>query len=410
MAAEAKTKADGLFRDRKFTDAIDAYGEAIDLDPSNKALYSNRAACQEKLLANLFGDEKKAKIEEGLEDARKCVALDAAWARGHQRRAAFCDLMVRSEIQQVSQNDDYVVDRSSADFSSDRNDQLERSASAQLCVKELRKEGEMACRQGLKLDASNEALRLHLLTLRDAADYVLDTTLEPTDAALVDATSAASAKKVGSGSFAAKDYKNAAAAFTKALAFDATDPVFYSNRSACRAALFEHRAALKDADACILLKPAWAKGQNRRATALYGLGRYGEAEQACDAGLQLEPGNAALATLKKTCAVETCEPLPVQAQMHKFREEKRSNAKMQEMLKGLNLGGQGAQVFSGSSFMNGMGGMNFGGGGGGTGMANMNEGQMRQMARAMANGEHADVPPPAPVVESDDDSVDEVTY
>ena len=95
MAAEAKTKADGLFRDRKFTDAIDAYGEAIDLDPSNKALYSNRAACQEKLLANLFGDEKKAKIEEGLEDARKCVALDAAWARGHQRRAAFCDLLVR---------------------------------------------------------------------------------------------------------------------------------------------------------------------------------------------------------------------------------------------------------------------------------------------------------------------------
>ena len=107
--------------------------------------------------------------------------------------------------------------------------------------------------------------------------------------------------------------------------------------------------------------------------------------------------------------METCEPLNVQAQMHKFREEKRSNAKMQEMLKGLNLGGQGAQVFSGSSFMNGMGGMNFGGGGG-TGMANMNETQMRQMARAMANGEHADVPLPAPVVESDDDSVDEVTY
>ena len=60
-AAEAKAKADGLFRDRKFTDAIDAYGSAIDLDPSNKALYSNRAACQEKLCATLYGDEKKAK-------------------------------------------------------------------------------------------------------------------------------------------------------------------------------------------------------------------------------------------------------------------------------------------------------------------------------------------------------------
>jgi hypothetical protein len=94
--------------------------------------------------------------------------------------------------------------------------------------------------------------------------------------------------------------------------------------------------------------------------------------------------------------VETCEPLGVQEQMHKFREEKRSNKKMQDMLKGLNLGGAGGpQIFSPSQFgsMNGMGGM----GGLGGGMANMNESQMRQMARAMASGgAGADAPPPAP--------------
>lgn len=398
MAAEAKTKADGLFRDRKFTDAIDAYGEAIDLDPSNKALYSNRAACQEKLLANLFGDEKKKKVEAGLADARKCVELDASWARGHQRLAAFCDLMVKSEASQVSLNEDYVVGPRGGGLSDERDEaaDLRRSATASARVAELRKEGEKSCRRGLELDAANESLRLNLQTLRDASDYALDATLEPKDAALVDAAAAAAAKKAGSASFAAKDYKAAAAAFTKALAFDATDPVFYSNRSACRAALDEYRSALRDADACLALKPGWAKAQNRRATALYGLGRYVDAEAACDAGLALEPGNAALEALKKTCALETCEPLGVQEQMHKFREEKRSNKKMQDMLKGLNLGGAGGpQIFSPSQFgsMNGMGGM----GGLGGGMANMNESQMRQMARAMGGGgAGADAPPPAP--------------
>ncbi|KAH8057860.1 hypothetical protein JL722_6400 [Aureococcus anophagefferens] len=393
MAAEAKTKADGLFRDRKFTDAIDAYGEAIDLDPSNKALYSNRAACQEKLLANLFGDEKKKKVEAGLADARKCVELDASWARGHQRLAAFCDLMVKSEASQVSLSEDYVVGQRRASPTSATRRRIcggprRRRRASRNCAKRARSRA-----AGASSSAASESLRLNLQALA-ASDYALDATLEPKDAALVDAAAAAAAKKAGSASFAAKDYK-AAAAFTKALA-GATDPVFYSNRSACRAALDEYRSALRDADACLTLKPGWAKAQNRRATALYGLGRYVDAEAACDAGLALEPGNAALEALKKTCALETCEPLGVQEQMHKFREEKRSNKKMQDMLKGLNLGGAGGpQIFSPSQFgsMNGMGGM----GGLGGGMANMNESQMRQMARAMGGGgAGADAPPPAP--------------
>ena len=223
-AAEAKAKADGLFRDRKFTDAIDAYGSAIDLDPSNKALYSNRAACQEKLCATLYGDEKKAKILAGLEDARKCVELDEAWARGHQRVATFAALLVKVEVQQVSANEDYVVGPRGGGpgggLGADREDDdadLRRSASAQARVAALRKECEASCRRGLGLDRSNEFLRAALQDLRDASAFALDGALAPTDADLVDKDAAAAAKKVGSGSFAAKDYKAAAAAFTKAL-------------------------------------------------------------------------------------------------------------------------------------------------------------------------------------------------
>ena len=121
-----------------------------------------------------------------------------------------------------------------------------------------------------------------------------------------------------------------------------------------------------------------------------------DAEAACDAGLALEPQNAGLVELKKTCAIETAEPLAVQQQMAKFRAEKRSNKKMNDLLKGLNFGGAGGpQVFSPNQFSGMMGGGGGLGGLGGGG-ANMTEAQMRQMARAMANPDNAIPVPPTP--------------
>lgn len=104
VMAEEKAKADALFRERKFVDAVDAYDAAIAADPENKALYGNRAACREKLVAGSFGDEKTALIAAGLVDGRRCVALDAGWARGHQRLAAFCALAVENERTQASKS------------------------------------------------------------------------------------------------------------------------------------------------------------------------------------------------------------------------------------------------------------------------------------------------------------------
>mmetsp|Transcript_27895 Transcript_27895/g.83597 ORF Transcript_27895/g.83597 Transcript_27895/m.83597 type:complete len:408 (-) Transcript_27895:53-1276(-) len=386
-----KEKADGLFRERKFVDAIDAYTEAIEADPQNKALYSNRAACREKLAANAWGDDKAAQIEAGLEDARKCAALDPAWVRGQQRVAAFCALAVTEEATRASKYPDFRQDmpvdrdvtlgrRKADDYD------LRRSATAMAKATALRREAEAACRAGLAADAANEPLRLALQALRDSG-FELDAALEPTDAALVDAAKAQEHKAAASKAFAAKDLKAAEAGFGKALAFDPTDAVLYSNRSACRAGQEVFDDALADADAALRLRPDWAKAHNRRATALYGIGNYVEAEAAVDAGLKLEPGNAALQALKKTCAIETAEPLAVQQQMASFRKEKRSNRKLQSMLQGLNLGGGASpQVFSPNQFnMSGGGGLGgmFQGANGGKGMS---EDQMRKMARAMVAG------------------------
>ena len=82
------------------------------------------------------------------------------------------------------------------------------------------------------------------------------------------------------------------------LAFDPLDAVLYSNRSACRVHQDEYRGALRDAEKCIKYNPDWAKGYLRLANALFGLGDYIGAEQACGRGLAIDPEHSALSKLK----------------------------------------------------------------------------------------------------------------
>lgn len=70
--------------------------------------------------------------------------------------------------------------------------------------------------------------------------------------------------------------------------------VYLSNRSAAYAALERWQPALDDAAAAARLKPRWVKGHARMAAALMGLKRYGEAREAYEAALRLEPDDASL--------------------------------------------------------------------------------------------------------------------
>lgn len=99
----------------------------------------------------------------------------------------------------------------------------------------------------------------------------------------------------------------------------------------------------------------------------------------------MDASNAALKDLLSKAKLETAESAEFQKQIHILRKQKRSDAKMQEMIKGLNFGGN-VQMFNGA---NGMGGLQNlfgggGGGGGGFGGNSMSEAQMRQMATALS--------------------------
>lgn len=78
MAAELKAKGNAAFSSGNFAEAIIFFTEAIQLDPSNHVLYSNRSAAEASL----------KQYDKALEDAKKVVELKADWPKGYSRLGA----------------------------------------------------------------------------------------------------------------------------------------------------------------------------------------------------------------------------------------------------------------------------------------------------------------------------------
>jgi stress-induced-phosphoprotein 1 len=79
-AEEYKAKGNASFAAKDFSEAIEHFTKAIELDGKNHVLYSNRSAC--------FASLKMYK--EALKDAEECVELKTDWAKGYTRKGAAC--------------------------------------------------------------------------------------------------------------------------------------------------------------------------------------------------------------------------------------------------------------------------------------------------------------------------------
>eukprot|EP01089_Gocevia_fonbrunei_P002202 TRINITY_DN121_c0_g1_i1.p1 TRINITY_DN121_c0_g1~~TRINITY_DN121_c0_g1_i1.p1 ORF type:complete len:262 (-),score=71.98 TRINITY_DN121_c0_g1_i1:107-892(-) len=100
------------------------------------------------------------------------------------------------------------------------------------------------------------------------------------------------AKDKGNKFFSSGKYADAITWYTKAIQLDPTESAFYSNRAASYMSLNKFDEALKDSESCIKAKPSWVKGHYRKGLALMALSRYGEAVNAFNKGLEVEPSNA----------------------------------------------------------------------------------------------------------------------
>jgi DnaJ family protein C protein 8 len=94
-----KKDGDAAFRAGGYRTAIAQYTKAISLDPEFIVLYSNRSAA---FLSN--GESSKA-----LKDARKCIELDTAFAKGHSRLAAA--LLALKRFEQAKDSYQHVLEK-----------------------------------------------------------------------------------------------------------------------------------------------------------------------------------------------------------------------------------------------------------------------------------------------------------
>lgn len=78
MADELKAKGNAAFSAGNFEEAIQFFTQAIDVDPKNHVLYSNRSASHASL----------KQYSDALADAQKCVELKPDWAKGYSRLGA----------------------------------------------------------------------------------------------------------------------------------------------------------------------------------------------------------------------------------------------------------------------------------------------------------------------------------
>ncbi|KAL4029128.1 hypothetical protein IC575_012349 [Cucumis melo] len=86
-AAEAKSRGDDAFNTKDFHTAVDAYTQAIDLDPTDGTLLSNRSLCWIRL----------GQAEHALADAKACRALKPDWPKACYREGAALRLLQRFE-------------------------------------------------------------------------------------------------------------------------------------------------------------------------------------------------------------------------------------------------------------------------------------------------------------------------
>lgn len=97
---ELKSKGNAALQAQNFVEAVQFYTEAINIDPSNHILYSNRSAAY----------AKTNEYEKSLTDAEKTVSLKSDWAKGYSRKGAALELLERMDEAIVTYEEGLKID------------------------------------------------------------------------------------------------------------------------------------------------------------------------------------------------------------------------------------------------------------------------------------------------------------
>uniref|UniRef100_A0AC34R8Q1 Tetratricopeptide repeat protein n=1 Tax=Panagrolaimus sp. JU765 TaxID=591449 RepID=A0AC34R8Q1_9BILA len=103
IAEEEKKKGDALFKKRNYRVAMEHYNEAIKRNPDNAVLYSNRAACYQKLM----------EFHKCIEDCDTALKTDPNFVEAYLRKGAALVALLEYSLAQPAYEEAFILDPNS---------------------------------------------------------------------------------------------------------------------------------------------------------------------------------------------------------------------------------------------------------------------------------------------------------
>jgi len=272
MAEAKKAEGNAFFKAGKFPEAVAKYSEALALDDTMHTVFSNRAACYEKM----------KDFENSANDARSCIKCDKTFIKGYFRLATALKaenklkeaedalkmgLAVESRNkdlkQQLSEIQEMIRQEKVGAFIAKATD-FNKSGSWAECLK--------ACDSGLALDGGNDTLTA--LKKQVEPKFAKE---EKTRVGKLSKTE--KLKEEGDTYYKAANFELAIESYTKCLDALGDKSVelaikCFSNRSACFKQLSNFDGTIEDCSMVLEADPENVKAILRRAQAFEAVERY----------------------------------------------------------------------------------------------------------------------------------------
>uniref|UniRef100_A0AAY4EFQ2 RNA polymerase II-associated protein 3 n=1 Tax=Denticeps clupeoides TaxID=299321 RepID=A0AAY4EFQ2_9TELE len=252
LATAEKEKGNQLFKQGKYDDALERYTRAMDADPHNPVLPTNRAACFFRL--------KKYAVAEA--DCNLAIALDGKYFKAFARRGAA--RFALKAYQPALEDYEEVLKLDPGNL--EAQNELKKIKAALMSQEETTVEKEAA---GPEMDTKMERQFVEQQRRQEAVVN----------------------KDRGNAYFKEGKYEAAVECYTKGMEADVTNVLLPANRAMAYLKLQRYEEAEEDCTRAIALDATYSKAFARRGTAKAMLGKLKEARDDFEQVLKLEPGN-----------------------------------------------------------------------------------------------------------------------
>lgn len=249
-----KNLGNDLYKQRKFTEALSHYDKAIELNPSQMAYYTNRAACLFEL-ASPLADAESARRDSLLDD---CVVT--------------CEKAI--EVGRLHYADFKLIAKAFARIGNARAKQGRFEQALQAYDRSLT---ENRCEEVTKRKKEIE----QEWKLKKERDYC--------NPELGDQE-----RVKGNEEFQAGHFPEAIAHYSEALKRNPTDARVWSNRAACYMKCMDWSRAMSDCDEALKCDPKFLKAYSRKGQVQTYLKQFPQALKTYEAGLQVDPSSTEL--------------------------------------------------------------------------------------------------------------------